>query len=312
MFTTRSLLVNGLKYIPLAYLLFISRIVLTASQQSCEVSVVNGVNFVCGDILPSYQPCSNDFELTDGKSTRASTLWLLGEYHDARSKAVNCLDKLTKDIPEHIVYVENTESGKEVACKSKAVTEKPGRKCIGWDDMAEKDKLEKTALVAQEWYPKVIENLHNILKEHALSNKDMDAFLSRQQSESRSAEKTYKKPSHQLRQIRAKIRVYDFLLSLRKEGYSYKTIFDNEMYDELNIIPESDYSIYKSAQKERNKKLIDTLSQASSSMFSVVLVGRSHVVNDLSPDDSGAAEYVKKELKKGKHQNHYAVLAMKN
>lgn len=306
MFSLR-ILNKAFKFISMGYLLLSSRISFAASQSSYG----SAADFVCGDIPHPYQPCSEDFDLIQGQATTATTLWLLGEYHSHRENSEMCLSKLTEKVNEHIVYVESTESGKEVACKDKGVGEKKGRKCIGWDDMTEKAKIEKLSLVGQELYPRIIKNIQNSRKTN-MADEDFDKILSSKQKEYRQIEKNDKTLSEgNLRQIRALIRVWDLLLGLRKNGHSYKDIFAKKMYDSLYVVSPSELKIYKEAQKARNIKMIHTLSKTPKGIFSVLLTGRSHIAEE-EPNDIGSAKYVQEELQKGKHQNYYAVLAMKN
>lgn len=281
------------------------------SQPTCKISKSDNLDFVCGNIPSSFQPCDADFELANGKATTETTLWLLGEYHTNRNSTNNCLEKLTENLDEHIVYVESTESGKEVACKDKSVNEKKGRKCIGWDNMIKKAELEKLPLSGQEFYPRIIKNIKKSLEN--IPEKNFDEILFGKRKEFQQKEKNDKTLlDGDLRQIRAMIRVWDFLLKLRNKGYSYKNIFGKKMDEKLYDISQSELDQYKKLQKERNEKMMYTLFQSSTHLFRVVIAGVAHLVDKAPPQDSGASNYVQEELLKGKHQNNYAVLSMKN
>lgn len=294
----------------IGYLLLASGKTSGALQSTCQPAKANHLDFVCGDIPSPFQPCHADFNLINGKATTATTLWLLGEDHSDRDLTNECLEALTENAGEHIVYVEGTESGKEVRCKDKSVNERKGRKCIGWDNMLKKADIEKLPSAGQAVYPRIIQNIKKALENKP--DKKFDEILIQKRKEYRQIEENDKTLCEgELRNIRANIRVWNFLLDLRNNGYSYKKIFENNMDEKLYEISDSEMEKYKKLQEERNKKMTDTLSNSPDNLFRVVIVGKQHVDSNFHPKLPGSADSVHEALQAGKDKNNYAVLSMK-
>lgn len=293
----------------LGYLLFGPE--MTASQSTCKALKSGEADFICGNIPEPYQPCHPHFKLIQGQATTQTSKWFLGEFHSDRAITNHCLDILTKDIKAHTVYVESAESGVEVDCQKKSINAKPGRRCVGWDNLVEKEKIEHLSMAGQEWYPKIVENIRKILKIDKPSSDDMDIFLIQQLHKLHQEEKAIEeKMSNEMRMVRARIRTYKLFLDLRDQGISYKNIFKNKMYSSLFTSTDAEMKTYKAIQKNRNKSLVSTFFKSREPEFAAYVTGLSHLDDIDPPNDPAVSQYVKDELSKTKHQNYFAVLAM--
>lgn len=107
----------------------------------------------------------------------------------------------------------------------------------------------------------------------------------------------------------------DFVIKYRKQGHSYQEIFSEKTKEflekEASNAKDFDYKKYKRLQKKRNRAMVSTINASSQTRFSVLIAGRGHVVDEHPPHDFMDSKYINKELTKGRHQNSYAVLAMK-
>lgn len=280
----------------------------TLLKPSCEISQSNNIDFICGTIPAPFQPCGSNFELALGNATTATTLWFIGEFHSNKQSTNYCLDKLTEDVQEHVVYVESYEGGKEFPCQEKNLHERKGRTCIGWDNMFFKNEIEaKIPFVGFDYFPNIFQQIQNNLE--TMSDEEYDHFILYSTPKVQSIAQDFTLSAKTSRPMRALLRVWNYLSELRNEGYSYNEIFTKKMHVNLYKIKPEEEVLFKKLNTERNKQMMSILSKSSMNLFRIVVAGKAHLLN-VTAEDSTASYYVQEELSKGQDQNNFAVLSM--
>jgi hypothetical protein len=279
----------------------------------CEKGGAQGTDFTCGDIPEPFQPCK-DFSLSAGRTDRSTTLWMLGEFHNKKELTNPCIEELTALSDEHVVYIEGVAAGKEIDCARTGLKNKPGRKCIGSDDMQAHKEVNELPFLKKELAENTIQvalsKLHQKYNENKLSDKDFATYL-------KNVKNNYMQFNEaKLEEMKGRsvIAAIDRLLDQYKNNpqkLSFQAIFlklKENLYKPTAVSMQN-LEKYKQLNLKRNRSLTALLAKHPKGTLAVVRCGKNHVVPE-NADDPSAAEYVRQELAKGPHQNRYAILAM--
>ncbi|MEO8401510.1 MAG: hypothetical protein ABI597_06895 [Gammaproteobacteria bacterium] len=276
----------------------LSRLVRFAFWTSLLIPAVTSSKTACNDIENekcednvNWNPCSKDFTLLQGQASTATTLWLLGEQHSLQDKTISCIEHLTRNHKEHRIYIEGLSTGK-TSCKNAGIKEKAGRECFGWGD-TEADKA--IGAIFDSGIEVGVNNLQDFYQQEHYSDSAMDDMLKNM-------------IKFKSKEFAEETRAANLLLEKRKSGDSYKKIFSQKNLFLGTKLTPSKAAQLKLYNKKQNQSLLKALDNSPSNLFKVVKTGKAHVVKQEA--DTGSAEYLTEELKKGKHQNYYAVLAM--
>jgi hypothetical protein len=295
------MLFKALKTLSIGWLLLSSQF--TSAREFCKKTGENYGDYTCEELIapvpPLVSPCQENFELIAGAITGSTTLWMLAELHAKRSQTIKCAEELTANSPVHRIYVEDYQAGKEIPCSKADLIEKPGRTCIGWDKETDAQKAAK--LLLPDGTEFILADLESYYESGEYPAEYLDIILKRLAN------------NHSPENIDLDIPAAK-ILRLRNSGTSYPEIFAQKEKYKIPELSNAQAKELKFLNRKRNAFLIDTLNGKSTHEFGVVLSGRAHLKKKIEAgvEDTGSAEYVRRELNQGKHQNTYAILAMRN
>ncbi len=290
----------------------------------CEKSQVDGIDFFCGKTSQSdlYQPCP-DFELAYGSATSTTRLWFLGELHSEGEKTASCVDALTKDVKDHVVYAEGVQAGEKFSCDLAGISKKPGRICKGWDDSAAVREFMKLFSGSEETVEKqkIARQLQDLKKTY---QKDKAAGMS---------DKAYEEKLKQVKaaiegQVKANIvkkqfsdnainimfKAIHWVLEQRKKVKSFQEVFATpfETYrPEGYAVNTKNLDKAQKLRAKRDKIFLETVSKHPKGQFGIFIIGRDHLTSTLEdPLAKSSEKNMKKDLEEFADENRFAVLTM--
>lgn len=249
--------------------------------------------FICGDFPEPPPPSCKGFKSV--VNTSQPDPIILAENHHKRSTTARCIDDLTKDLGVHTIYIEKVEAGKETSCQQQGFQEKPGRKCVGWDDMEAAEEFERR-LLAEQQFKTYIGQIKQLSERPGTSETKIDAYL-----------------QHLLKEYGSNPEIspaLTWLLAKRKAGHSYKIIFSKDYPERNDLSKNLEHPLHPDAvrklNRDRNVKLLETLADNPPNQFRLVVGGHAHFIKSIA--DTGDAERLRQEL--DRRANRYALLAM--
>lgn len=277
------------------------------------------------DPLLEKSPCK-DFELIAGNLSTAKII-LIGESHNSRNKTIDCLTSLTKDIGEHIVFVESMPLDQELECEINSIESKLGRTCVGWDDA----DFARTAILngCYEYASQVTQVFKRDTEKFSITDDENDwrilgmigqiksFYKDRLQdllADGLSFSGNYVLKEFEFIKIKFLFLHLKEIQDFRKAGKSYDAIFSEELQDMLaydsstetldltneNIINE---------EIKRNKSLLSAVGMFKDKKR-FLIAGRAHLLPRRGMLDTEGQRYVYDELNRGKDSNPYAILAL--
>lgn len=242
-----------------------------------------------------YQPC-DAYQLLYGNPTTKTTMWFIGEYHDRKDESLRCMEQLTANMGDHIVYFEMT-APLFFDCSMKEVATREGRYCGSWDDVS------ANSIIWNHNYGDCnIDLLVQGLKITGYSEDKYDQFLKTELS----------------RQNMPLTLQCALLFLMREKGFSYKEIQSKIPRNNrsMKYLLEEDAEIMRQAHIERNKSLLRNAMQGYQGFFKIMIAGRSHLEAEpqnkyLPIRDGAGADYTEEQLRQLPDQNSYAVLVPK-
>lgn len=251
-------------------------------------------DFRCGEMpLPRVRPAlaCESFTRTDkGEDPNPPTI-ILAENHTQTSTTMQCIEKLTANVP-HTIYLEKVALNQEVPCKKHGLKNKAGRKCKGWDDPKAASAFANMLSPAGA-FKHTIKGFKEFYSTSPMPDKQRDQFVKHQLTKSG--------PHHD------GTSALKWLLAQREKGHSYEHILSIEFSKKMAKDGTVDLTAARRHNKLRNKSFITTLNQDNPSKELRVFVGGYGHFTPV-PGDMAASDYMQRELAKAKAGNPYALL----
>jgi len=288
------------------------------ASAACVKSKVKGIDYLCGEEEPTFQPCS-DFELIAGRATRSTTMWLFGEIHNHKDRTIQCIEKLTKNRGKgkQIVYLEGIEAGAVVDCEEIGFKKNPNRTCMGMEDMQAYGELQAVYSTTTNGFEiPIIQECFTQL--HQLHRKKSDkvilAELKKMKKEYEETKRVHEKAHQPLPEkyhFPEMLKALDWLLTEHQQGSSFSDLFEKKRHrygEGLGAMVSAEE--VRAINHKRNVAEMTLLATHPEDTLGLICNGIFHVVPN-NQYDMFDSEYLNSAMANGPHKDSYATLTMK-
>lgn len=269
-----------------------------------------------------------DFQLIRGNSnpTEVKTFGI-GEHHHHRGSVNKCLKELLKikNITNPIIYTEIAPIGEVVSCDEVNIDAPKGAICKGWDDessIINRHIAEYTVNYVQEFMKHIqilmeskAANLEEVLDQHVMGKiTEFQTLLLANNLDlniDTISLRPYKKTSFGEIALKSGLQLY---YELARERFQMHKSYDEVISfitKKIRDLTRNKQKIFDSTIQKRNENLVKAMSERTEHI-KIAIAGKMHFMPvHMSKASDEAAEYVQRELEKGKDGNPYAILASK-